>query len=293
MNAIDVENLYIDFGRFRIENLSVSIRKGMITGLIGANGAGKTTLIKAIMRAQNAQGGNILYDGKKFAGNEVEVLSSVACVYDEIKFNPNIKPKKLVKIYKSIYPAFDGEKYKLLAEKFALPQDLRVSKYSFGMKKKLNFILALCQGADTLILDEPTSGVDPYDRNEITTLLQEYMLDENHAVLFSTHVTEDLDKIADYIVMLDNGKVLFDTDKESLIENYRIVRSAELPPELAACAIGVVKDMFGYTFITRNTGLSGETLQVRVPTVEELFVHLVSNRKTGGDAGSSRDIFGI
>ncbi|MDE7163778.1 MAG: ABC transporter ATP-binding protein [Clostridia bacterium] len=293
MNAIEVENLNIDFGNFKIENLNLTVRKGAITGLIGANGAGKTTLIKAIMRAQNAQSGKILYCGKSFAGNETEIFSSVACVFDGVKFAITVKPKRLVKLYKSIYQSFDEQKFLSLAQKFSLPLDLRVSKYSFGMQKKLSFILALCQGADTLILDEPTSGVDPFDRNELTSLIQEFMMDENHAVLFSTHVTEDLDKIADYIVMMDNGKIVLDKDKESLTESYRLVRAAELTPELEACAIGVVKDMFGYTFITQNTELSGEGLQTKVPTVEELFVHLVSQRKSGGDGNSSQSIFGI
>lgn len=293
MNAIEVKNLNIDFGSFRIENLNLAVRKGAITGLIGANGAGKTTLIKAIMRAQTAQSGKILYCGKPFAGNETEIFSSVACVFDGIKFAVTAKPKKLVKIYKSIYPSFDEQKFLDLAQKFNLPLELRVNKYSFGMQKKLSFILALCQGAETLILDEPTSGVDPYDRNELTTLIQEYMMDENHAVLFSTHVTEDLDKIADYIVMMDNGRIVLDKDKESLTESYRLVRATELTPELEACAIGVVKDMFGYTFITKNTELSGKDLQIKVPTVEELFVHLVSQRKSGADVNASQSIFGI
>lgn len=293
MNAIDIENLNIDFGHFKIDNLSMSVRKGAITGLIGANGAGKTTLIKAIMRAQNAQSGSILYNGKKFAGNEREILSSLACVFDGINFNFMLKPKKIAKLYKSVFPTFDEKRYAELAEKFNLPQDLRVTKYSFGMQKKLCFILELCRGADTLILDEPTSGVDPYDRNELTELLQEFMLDENHAVLFSTHVTEDLDKIADYIVMLDNGRVLLDKDKVSLTDGYRIVRAPTLTPELEACAIGVVKDMFGYTFLTENVGLSGEDLQVRVPTVEEIFVHLINQKKSGQSDTSSASIFGI
>ncbi|MDE6690786.1 MAG: sodium ABC transporter ATP-binding protein, partial [Clostridia bacterium] len=176
-----------------------------------------------------------------------------------------------------------------------LPQDLKVTKYSFGMQKKLNFILGLCQGAKTLILDEPTSGVDPYDRSELITLLQEFMMDEEHAVLFSTHITEDLDKIADYIVMIDNGRIILDKDKESLLEGYRIVRAATLTPEMEKGAVGVVKDMFGYTFITENKDITdGEGVQVRVPTVEELFVHLVNKgRSESRGNASSSDIFGI
>ena len=218
----------------------------------------------------------------------------MACVFDAIKFYPLAKPKKIVKIYRNVYPNFDEKKYNELAARFALPQDLKVSKYSFGMLKKLNFILALCQGAKTLILDEPTSGIDPYDRNELTSLLQEFMMDEEHAVLFSTHITEDLDKIADYIVMIDKGRIILDSDKESLLEGYRLVRAATLTPEMESGAIGVVKDMFGYTFITKNKDIEGgEGVQVRVPTVEELFVHLVNKGRNDGGNVSSRDIFGI
>lgn len=297
MSALEIRNLSVDLGGFKIDNLNLTVKKGAITGLVGANGAGKTTLIKTIMRAQNAQSGSILYDGVSFAGNEPEVFSSVACVFDSIKFYPAVKPKKIVKLYKDIYPDFDEKKYEELAAKFNLPQDLKVNKYSFGMQKKLNFILGLCQGAKTLILDEPTSGVDPYDRSEIITLLQEFMMDEEHAVLFSTHITEDLDKIADYIVMIDNGRIILDKDKESLLEGYRIVRAATLTPEMERGAIGVVKDMFGYTFLTENKEITdGEGVQVRVPTVEEIFVHLVNKgrkEESGGNVASSADIFGI
>jgi len=292
MNALEITNLCVDLGNFKIENLNLNVKKGAITGLIGANGAGKSTLIKTVMRAQRAVGGKILYEGKQFAGNEVEILSSVACVFDDIVFSQNSKPKRLVKIYAAIYPNFDMEKYERLTTKFSLPQNLKVSKYSFGMKKKLSFVIALCIGAKLLILDEPTSGIDPYDRNELMTLIQEYMIDESNTVLFSTHITEDLDKIADYIVMLDRGRVILDEDKESLTQNYRLVRCAELTDEMRAAAIGLVKDMFGYTFVTKNKNIEGENVQVKIPTVEELFVHLLGEQKSV-TYNSSQSVFGI
>ena len=160
------------------------------------------------------------------------------------------------------------------------------------MKKKLSFVIALCQGAKLLILDEPTSGIDPYDRNELMTLIQEYMMDEEHTVLFSTHITEDLDKIADYIVMIDRGRIILDDAKENITETYRLVRTAELSEEMKAGAIGIVKDMFGYTFVTKNKNISGEGVQVKVPTVEELFVHLLGEQK-GIPYNSSQSVFGI
>ena len=175
------------------------------------------------MRQQDAQSGTILYNGVKFADAEESILRSVACVYDLPDFSLIFTPKSLAKFYKGVYPNFDTDKFNSLLGKFSLPHNLRVSKFSFGMQKKLCIILALCRNADILILDEPTSGIDPFDRNEIISLIQEYMLDENHTVIFSTHITEDLDKIADYIVMMDDGKITIDEEKDSLCQRFRIV----------------------------------------------------------------------
>jgi ABC-2 type transport system ATP-binding protein len=283
MNGLEISNLTVDLGKFAIENLNLEIKSGCITGLIGRNGAGKTTLIKTIMRQQDAISGKILYNGKSFAENEVEVLSKIACVFDKPHFNIMIKPKKLVKIYQSFYPSFDIEKYNALMQKFNLPHDIRIAKYSLGMQRKYCLILALCQGADILILDEPTSGVDPFDRGEVVTLIQEFMLDESKTVLFSTHITEDLDKIADYIVMMDDGKITLNEDKETLTENYRLIQADELTDEMKADAIGVTKTMFGYTFITKNKNLSGENIKSKIPTMEELFVHLTGDKEHGDD----------
>ncbi len=295
LNALEIQNLCVNLGTFKIENLNLNIIKGAITGLIGANGAGKSTLIKTVMRCVRAESGKILYGGKRFAGNEKQILSSVACVFDDVVFSVGSKPKTLKKIYSSVYPNFDGAKYDMLVERFRLPQNIRVQKYSFGMKKKLSFVIALCQGAELLILDEPTSGIDPYDRNELTTLIQEYMLDENHTVLFSTHITEDLDKIADYIVMMDDGRITLNDSKDNITQTYRLVRCTDLTDEMRTGAIGLKQDMFGYTFVTKDKNISGEGVQVKTPTIEELFVHLLGERKNPAqDVGqSSQSIFGM
>ena len=272
MNALEIKNLTVDFGDFAIRNLNLDIKKGCVTGLVGRNGAGKSTLIKTIMRQQQATG-SILYDGKKFCEHEVEILCETACVFDSPHFTLNAKPKTLKRAFAALYPAFNCEMYDELCAKFALPQDKRISKFSLGMQRKLCIIFALCQSPELLILDEPTSGIDPVDRAEIVTLLQNFMLDENHTILFSTHITEDLDKIADYIVMLDRGRVLLDEDKITLTESYRLVQAPELTEELRAAAIGIRENAFGYTFLTRLP-VEGEGLAVTTPTVEQIFIHL-------------------
>ena len=295
-NGLEISNLVVDLGGFRLDNIKLEVKSGCITGLIGRNGAGKSTLIKTIMRQLDAQAGRILYNGLKFSEHEVEVLNSIACVFDTPHYNTGAKPKTLVKLFKAIYKKFDMELYTRLMHKFNLPEGQRVSKYSFGMQKKFSLILGLCQNADILILDEPTSGIDPFDRNEIVGLIQEYMLSENHTVLFSTHITEDLDKIADYIVMMENGRITLSEDKVTVTENFRLVQCPEMTAEMKEGAIGVHKSLFGYTFLTRNKNLSGEGVQVKVPTIEEMFVHMLGtgtySAKDFAAPQSPEDIFG-
>ena len=281
MYALDIDKLVVDYGKFKTD-MSLKIRRGCVTGLVGRNGAGKSTLIKAIMRQIDAVSGKILYDGKPFRGNETEIFGRVACVFDAPHFNIYSKPSKIFKMFKSVYRQFDEELYRRLMNKFSLPDNLRFIRFSYGMQRKYCLILALCQKPDLLILDEPTSGVDPLDRSAVVELIQEFMMDEKHTVIFSTHMTEDLDKIADYIVVLENGRVILDEDKVSITENYRLVQTSELTDELRAEAIGVQKSMFGYTFLTKNRQLGGKNLQIKTPTVEELFVHLLREGSPNG-----------
>lgn len=277
MNGLDIENLVVDFDNFKL-NVTFSVPRGCVTGLVGRNGAGKSTLIKAIMRQEEATG-SILYNGITFLGNETEVLRKIACVFDSPHFNGAIKPKRLLKIVKGMYPAFDEEMYHGLMQRFELPDDKPVRTFSTGMKRKFGLILALCQRPDILLLDEPTSGIDPYDRGVVIDLIQEFMLDEGHTVLFSTHITEDLDRIADYLIFLQNGKILLSEEKETLCETYRLVQVPELTEEMKGEAIGVQKSMFGYTFLTKQKEVSGENVLVKTPTVEEIFVHLLGEER--------------
>ncbi|MCD8371872.1 MAG: ABC transporter ATP-binding protein [Clostridia bacterium] len=273
MDGLEISGLNVDLGRFALKDINLNIKSGCVTGLIGRNGAGKTTLIKTIMRQQDAVSGRILYNGKKFSEDEAGIMANLACVFDKPHFSLTLKPKRLEKIYASFYPKFDRRRYHELMQKFHLPEDRKVSKYSLGMARKLCLILALCQNGDTLILDEPTAGIDPADRAEIISLIQEYMLDESHTVLFSTHITEDLDKIADYIVMIEDGRVILDEDKVTLTENYRLVQTADITDDMRKVAIGLKQGMFGYTFLTKELDERWKNVQVKIPTVEEIFLH--------------------
>lgn len=293
MNGLEIIDLTVDYGNFKLDNLSVNIRKGCITGLIGRNGAGKSTLIKTIMRQQDALTGRILYNGMKYGEHEEEILNSIACVFDTPHFNIASKPKKLKKLYRAVYKNFDEDLYDRLMQKFALPDHLRINKFSYGMQRKYCMILALCQKPDILILDEPTSGIDPFDRNEVVELIQDFMMDEDHTVLFSTHITEDLDKIADYIVMMENGRITIDEEKNALTEKYRLVQCGQMTEDMKKVAIGVRKSMFGYTFLTENFNLSGEDILIKTPNIEELFVHMLGYDAENRSSEQKEDIFDL
>lgn len=285
MNGIEIKNLTVDFGDFKVDNINLTFPRGHVTGLVGRNGAGKTTLIKAITRQpQQAKiSGSILYNGERFSDNETGILSKVACVYDTPTFNIMLKPKKIVKFYKNVFPDFDVEEYARLMQKFELPENKRVNSYSYGMQRKYCLILALCRKPDILILDEPTSGIDPFDRNEVVSLIQEFMMDENKTVVFSTHITADLDKIADYIVMMEGGKIKLNERKDEMTESYRLIMTSNMTDEMKECAIGVQQSAFGYTFLTRGKTFEGEGVKCKIPTVEEIFVHITGQNFNGGN----------
>lgn len=287
--GLDISGLTVDFGNFKLDNITLKVPRGCITGLIGRNGAGKTTLIKTIMRLNSACAGKILYNGLYFPEHEEEVLNKIACVFDSPVYGKGAKPKQLIKYYRRAYKNFDEDKYNALMARFSLPHDLKFSKYSFGMNKKYSLILALCQGADILLLDEPTAGIDPFDRSAVVELIQEFMQDENHTVLFSTHITEDLDRIADYIAMIECGKLRFMEEKEELLNSYRLVQVAEVTEGIKSVAMGLKSTPFGATFLCKTEDVPAGA-SVKIPSVEELFVALTEEGLT---ANHSDDPFGL
>lgn len=287
--GLDIQGLAVDFGNFKLDDITLRVPKGCITGLIGRNGAGKTTLIKTLMRLNDACAGRILYDGLYFPEHEEEVLNKIACVFDSPIYGKNARPKQILKYYKRAYKNFDEEKYNALMARFSLPHDLKFSKFSFGMNKKYCLILALCQGADILLLDEPTAGIDPFDRNAVVELIQEFMTDENHTVLFSTHMTEDLDRIADYIAMIEGGKLKFMEEKEELLNSYRLVQVSEVTDSIRAVAMGLKSTPFGATFLCKTEAVPAGA-STKIPSVEELFVALTEE---GLAAAHGDDPFGL
>lgn len=246
-NALEIKNLCVKNGDFELKSINLTIAKGSVMGLIGRNGVGKTTLIKSIVNQLQHSSGEVLFDGLRMYGNDVKVKSKIGVVFDDLIYTIG-KPKKFVKIIAPFYDEFDMNKYNLLMDKFELNPNKDLKKYSKGMKTKFNVIMALCHNADLIILDEPTAGLDSISRVEIIDFFLEIIQDENKSILFSTHILSDLEKIADYITLMDKGEIVFSMDKEMLIEKYSIIQvdKSAISDELKRNIKGLKENVFGY-----------------------------------------------
>lgn len=223
MKVIEIKNLKKEFKDFDLDIDSLEIPEGAVIGLIGENGAGKTTLLKCILDLYKYQG-DIKVFGEKI---HKESFEKIGAVLSNSFFNESFKVKDVVDILKVAYKNFNEEMFYDCADKFKMPKDKKLSELSTGNLMKLKIISAICHNPDLLILDEPTSGLDPVIRDEIIGFLFDYMKDGDRTILFSSHILSDIEKIADYIIYIHDGRVILYDEKDSLIEKYGILKTSE------------------------------------------------------------------
>lgn len=228
-NKIEVRNLKKTYDNFVLGENSFDIKKGFITGFIGKNGMGKTTTIKSLLSLINYDG-EIFVDGED--AKDLNYLQDVGIIMDDSFLSKDWKISMVNEAMKCGYENWQEEKFFDYIKKFGIEKDKKVRELSRGMKIKLMFSIALSHKANLLILDEPTSGLDPSMRDELTDMLKEFVEDENNTVLFSTHITEDLDRIADYIIFIDQGKIVENSSKEDFLEKYLLLKGGEEDREL-------------------------------------------------------------
>ena len=227
-NAIEIRGLCKHYPDFSLEDVSFTVPCGSIVGLVGENGAGKSTTIKAILDLIRLDQGEISLLGQDSRRVDLARKAQLGVVLDNCGFHDNLTFRDIDRIMREIYrEAWDGGLFEQYRERFKLPGDKRVKEYSRGMKQKLAIAAALSHHAKLLILDEATSGLDPVVRDEILDLLMEFIQDEEHSVLISSHITSDLEKIADYIVFLHQGRVIFSENKDDLVYSYGVVKCSE------------------------------------------------------------------
>ncbi len=225
--AIQVRNLTKKYKDFALEDISFDLPKGMVMGMVGENGAGKSTLINAILGITDSCFDQISILGRNLNTQTKLAKEDVAAVFCDSHFDQSFTPLAVGRMLSGVYKSWDQQKYMDYLRRFDLPEKKRLKKLSTGMRVKLEFAAALSHDPKLLILDEATSGLDPVFRDEILDILREFTEDEDHAVLMSSHITSDLDKIADYIAYIHKGKLLFVKTYDDIRDNYGIINCGQ------------------------------------------------------------------
>ena len=219
--ALELSNVSKQYKDFTLDNISFKVPQGSIVGLIGENGAGKSTTINAVLGLISKDSGTITMLGK----TDIDAVckENIGVVFDGNNYPDMLTPKQLGKVFENIYSSWNKEKYEQL-KKFNLPLNKKIKKFSKGMKMKYAISVAFSHNSKLLILDEATSGLDPIMRDEILDMFLDFIQDEENSILVSSHITSDLEKVADYIVFIHNGKIVFSKPKDELLENYGIIK---------------------------------------------------------------------
>lgn len=288
MNALEVKNLRKKYDKFELKGVSFTLEAGLIMGFIGPNGAGKTTTIKAILNQVHKDAGEILLWGKDSVKHEIELKNRIGVVLDEGHFYGHLSLKRMKELIAPFYKTWDEREYRRRIADFHLDEGKKISELSKGMRMKYAIALALSHGADLLIMDEPTSGLDPMVREELLELLRRVIQDENKAVFFSTHITSDLDKVADRIALINDGRLLFDKTKDELMDAHAVVKGplSLLNGPAEAFFIGIRKSDYGFEALTADRAaarkLLGEQAVFERASVEDLMLYYV--RRDGDHA---------
>lgn len=283
-NVIEVEELMKNYTGFQLGKLCLKIPDGCIVGLIGENGAGKTTLLKALLGIIRADKGSVRIFGKDIKKNEREIKEEIGVVLDNMFFPESLRIKDVNAVMKDVYKKWDAGLFEEYISRFQLPGGKVIKELSKGMRKKLEIAVALSHHPRLLILDEPTSGLDPVARNGILDIFMDFMQDEAHSILFSTHITSDLERIADYIVLIDKGNVEFDSPRDELLDHYGILKCGE--EEFSRIergdAISCMKNRYDCEVLVKDRNAAAEKYKdfvVDKITLEDFMVLMIKGEK--------------
>ena len=223
-NAIEISGATKRYEGFTLDNISFDVPKGSIMGFIGQNGAGKTTTIRSLLNITNIDEGEIRLLGLDHIKDEFEIKNRLAVVFDELPFHDVFNAVDMARIFEGLYPEWDNAVYSAYLERFKLPLKKKIGQYSKGMKMKLQIACALSHNAELLVMDEATTGLDPVVRDEILHIFMEYLQNGERSILMSSHITGDLEKIADSVTFIDKGKILLTGYKDVILETHGILK---------------------------------------------------------------------
>lgn len=284
-NAIEVKNLRKEYQDFTLNDISFSLPTGYIMGIVGQNGAGKTTTLRLMLNMTGRAGGEISLLGMDNLRDEQRIKQEVGVVLDEIYFANNWSVREVELALKPFYDHWNSAVFSQYTRQFRLPLDKKVKDLSRGMKMKLMLAVALSHEAKLLILDEPTSGLDPVARDELLQILRE-TIDEERSILLSTNDTADLERIADYITLIDNGNIFYSGTKDDLIDGYRIVKGGpnDLLDPIREKMIGLTMNSTGFSGLIRASDGSylPEEIVTEPPSIDEILVALSKREGSHG-----------
>lgn len=276
---VRVENLTKTRGEFKLENISFELKEGFIMGLVGPNGSGKTTLIKMLLGLIKADSGEIKIFDKDIFEDEVYIKDNIGFVYDNLNFYSHLKVKDFKRIVSNFYSKFNSDIFDSYIDRFRISDKTVLGNLSKGEAIKVMIANALSHDAKLLILDETTAGLDPIIRKEILRLLQETIEDGNRSVIISTHITSDLDGIADYITFINKGKLVLSEDMEYIKDRYRLFRGSKEELENSNLNFISRRESKYYhegLFINRK-GLDNENISI--PSLEDIIYHYAKGEK--------------
>ncbi|WP_100488196.1 ABC transporter ATP-binding protein [Sporolactobacillus pectinivorans] len=283
-NILELNHVSKAFKGFALEDISFSLKKGYIMGFIGPNGAGKSTTIRCIMDLVHIDSGDVRLFGESFKNNMKALKQRIGFVYDQDVFFGELTAEKNKRIVAPFYEKWDNDIFYQYIEKFGVPLDKKVKSLSKGTKMKFALAVALSHHAELIVMDEPTSGLDPVFRKELLDVLLDVIQNENKAIFFSTHITTDLEKVADYITFIMDGKILFSKEMESLSESFLLVKgpkSAESEIKRAH-PISVKETSLGFeAFMEGNSArelAEKSNIHLERPNLDEIMYYLVKSK---------------
>ncbi|MCB2306778.1 ABC transporter ATP-binding protein [Clostridium estertheticum] len=283
-NILEIKNLNKSYKDFTLDNLTFNVERGSIMGFIGPNGSGKSTTIKLIMNLIKKNSGDINIFGLDNIKHNKEIKQKIGFVYDENYFYEELNIIEMKNILRPFYKRWNDTFFEKYIKEFELPKKNKIKNLSKGMKMKFSLALALCHNAELIIMDEPTSGLDPVFRSELIDILYNVIQDENVSIFFSTHITTDLEKIADYITFINKGKLVFSRTKDEIIENYGMVKGSKelLDNDIRREFVSIKENSFGFEALTKDITKAREIFKgrgiIEKASLEDIMVYTVRGK---------------
>lgn len=273
---LKVEGLRKVYPTFTLKDVSFELPEGCIMGFIGKNGAGKTTTIKSMLNYVSPDAGQVTVLGKNILDNETELKQDIGVQLGEMDYYPHSKVKSIANVLRKFFENWDEEAYRKHLKEFNIDDNKRLSELSTGMRVKLGIAFALSHGAKLLILDEPTSGLDPIARDELTASFRKVVEDGVTSILFSTHITSDLDKCADYIIYIRDGEIIVNASKDDVVDDHVLISGNKEDLETYRDKlIGYKENAFGFVGMLKKSDLTPEmsALKIAKPNLEDIMIY--------------------